>query len=58
MSALRIGRARTWGQRADPAKTSIHECIDCGVVSRLRVNTAIARWQSADEDNYREHMWR
>jgi hypothetical protein len=42
----------------DPAKTFIHECSDCGLVSRLSVDTAIARWQSADEDNYREHMWR
>ncbi len=40
----------------DPAKTFRHECSDCGHISRLRVDAAIARRYAADEDNYRRRM--
>jgi uncharacterized Zn finger protein len=41
----------------DRAASFVFECPQCGRRSRPRVDTAIARWQVADEDNYRDDMW-
>ena len=34
-------------------KTFVYECRDCSYVSRLRVDTAITRWQERNEANRR-----
>lgn len=42
----------------DTLKTIAFECDDCGRVSRLRRDTAAARWFAQEEAGYREHMCR